>query len=64
MVSDLLASGHTKAEARYLADLLDVSMRRAGRFESGDAWRDLGRPTMTVEDYARSIARTGDLPRK
>ncbi len=56
--------GLVDPRARYLSDLLDVCMRHAGRFESEDAWRDLGRPTMTVEDYARSIARTGDLPRK
>lgn len=50
--------------ALYFSDLLEVCMRHAGRFESADTWRDLGTPRMSVEDYARSIARTGDLPRK
>ena len=49
------------ADARYLLDLLRVTFETNTAFE---AWDDLGTPTMTVEDYARYIDETGDVPRK
>lgn len=60
----LRATAPLVSDARYLLDLLDVTFRTNARFEAQTAWDDLGEPRMTIEDYARSIRETGDLPRK
>ena len=52
------------ADARYLLDLLRVTFETNTSFEARQTWDDLGRPTMTVEDYARYLDETGDVPRK
>ncbi len=52
------------ADARYLLDLLDVTFETNTTFRAEQTWYDLGTPTMTVEDYARYIDQTGDVPRK
>ena len=52
------------AGARYLLDLLRVTFETNTTFEARQTWDDLGTPTMTVEDYARYIDETGDVPRK
>ena len=52
------------ADVRYLLDLLRVTFETNTTFEANDAWNDLGRPAMTVEDYAGYMRRTGDIPRK
>ncbi len=52
------------ADARYLLDLLRVTFETNTAFEGRETWDDLGTPTMTVEDYARYIDETGDVPRK
>ncbi len=52
------------ADARYLLDLLRVTFETNTRFEGQETWDDLGTPVMTVEDYARYIDETGDVPRK
>ncbi|MBK9119464.1 MAG: NAD(P)H-binding protein [Phycisphaerales bacterium] len=50
--------------ARYLDRLLTVTERHGGAFRAATSWEQLGRPTMSVEDYVAYIAHTGDLPRK
>ncbi len=52
------------ADARYMLDLLRVTFETNTAFEAKATWDDLGTPTMTVEDYARYIDETGDVPRK
>ncbi len=52
------------ADARYMLDLLKVTFETNTTFRAREAWDDLGTPTMTVEDYARYIDETGDVPRK
>lgn len=52
------------ADARYLLDLLRVTFETNTSFMAEDTWEDLGTPTMTVEQYARYIHETGDVPRK
>jgi len=52
------------ADARYMLDLLRVTFETNTAFEAKETWDDLGTPTMTVEDYARYIDETGDVPRK
>jgi len=49
---------------RYLTDLMDYYARAETSFTAQPAWDDLGRPTMTIADYARSARATGDVPRK
>jgi uncharacterized protein YbjT (DUF2867 family) len=51
-------------DPRYLVDLFDMTFPSNTRFTADGAWAELGRPTMTIEAYVRSIAETGDLPRK
>ena len=52
------------ANARYLLDLLRVTFETNTRFDAQESWDDLGRPSMTIEDYVRYMERTGDVPRK
>lgn len=52
------------AKPRYLRALLEFTWATNVGFESSETWRDLGEPRLRIEDYARSIAVTGDLPRK
>ncbi len=52
------------ADARYLQDLLRVTFETNTAFEARTTCDVLGTPTMTVEDYARYIDETGDVPRK
>ena len=52
------------SDARYLVDLLRVTFETNTTFESRQTWDLLGTPTMTVEDYARYIDETRDIPRK
>jgi uncharacterized protein YbjT (DUF2867 family) len=51
-------------DIRYLLDLLQVTLETNTRFEAGQAWDDLGEPSMVVEDYVRYMRQTGDVPRK
>ncbi len=51
------------ANARYLLDLLRVTFETNTRFDAQESWDDLGRPSMTIEDYVRYMERTGDVPR-
>lgn len=56
-------AGHLSPQAKYFKDLLAATFRLGDDFASDDAWR-LATPTLTIEDYARSIADTGDRPSK
>jgi uncharacterized protein YbjT (DUF2867 family) len=49
---------------RNLVKIVEVTNAQGGEFLSGETWEALGRPTTTIEDYAESIRRTGDYPRK
>ena len=42
-------------DVRYVLDLLRVTFQTNTVFRGGDAWEDLGRPTITIEAYARSV---------
>lgn len=52
------------APLRYLDDLIDFYRRAERACTSQPAWTDLGKPSMTIEDYAAYTRRTGDVPRK
>jgi len=52
------------ARARYLRDLLRFTFAFTTGFHADDAFAALGEPSMTIEDYARKIRATGDVPRK
>lgn len=60
----LRAASLVHPRARYLRELLAETFAYATEFRASQTWETLGRPTMTIEDYARSIAQTGDWPRK
>lgn len=62
--SMLALSGMMSAKARYLRDLLDFTYRYATGFHAEETFALLGEPTMTIEDYARNIRASGDVPRK
>jgi uncharacterized protein YbjT (DUF2867 family) len=51
-------------DARYFMDLVDMSRRHTTRYLADATDRDFGKAAMRIEDYAASIARTGDWPRK
>lgn len=52
------------AKAAYVDDLLKMTFAHTAVFRSQDAWDDLGKPVMTIEDYVRYVTETGNLPRK
>lgn len=56
-------AGLVSANAKYSIDLFRTTFGQGDDFVSDAAW-DLAGPTMTIEDYARSIAKTGDVPSK
>ena len=60
----LKAASVASSKARYLRDLLDFTYAHAGGFHAEETWKLLGEPSMTIEDYARHIRATGDIPRK
>lgn len=60
----LALGGLVAARARYGRDLLRSTLGHSPGFTSQDAWDDLGVPSIRIEDYARSIGETGDLPWK
>ena len=56
-------NGAFAAQAKYLHKLLDLTYTHTLGFRAEETWADLGRPTMTIEDYAASIARTAGRPK-
>lgn len=52
------------AKVRYLRDLLAYTFKHATGFHAQEAFDELGEPSMSIEDYARQIRATGDVPRK
>ncbi len=57
-------AGLAMSKPRYFLDLIDYTNRFAGDLLAQQTWKILGEPKETIEDYARSIAQTGDFPRK
>ncbi len=57
-------AGLVSAQARYGAALLRASFSKNTGFTAARTWDVLGRPDTRIEDYARSIDATGDMPRK
>ena len=51
-------------DARYLIDLLAVTFETNTELRARESWEDLGKPAMTIEDYARYMLETADVPRK
>ncbi len=51
-------------QPRYLRDLLEATFACDHARNADDTWDQLGRPQMTIEDYAKSIETTGDFPQK
>lgn len=51
-------------EVAYLRGVVEHTRATACGFQATETWNDLGRPATTIEDYARSIAATGDFPQK
>lgn len=51
-------------DPRYLMALVDMSRRWTTRYVGAETDRDFGKATMRIEDYAASIQRSGDWPRK
>lgn len=49
---------------RNFANIVEVTNRQQGAFRSEKTWKELGEPANSIEDYAASIRRTGDWPRK
>lgn len=57
-------AGLVSAQTRYGAALLRASFSKNTGFTAARTWDVLGRPDTRIEDYARSIDATGDMPRK
>ena len=51
-------------QARYLDDLLALTLGHAGTFRAQETIDLLGECPMTIEGYAKSLERTGDWPSK
>jgi len=43
-------------EMRYLAKILDIINNHPEKFEAELAWKELGKPAITVNDFARRIS--------
>ena len=56
--------GLLSAQVRYLRELLDFTFKWNTGFCSQATWDDLGKPTMTIEDYVAYMQETGDVPKK
>lgn len=52
------------AKPRYLRDLLAFTFTHCTGFHAQETFTALGEPLMTIEDYARGIRASGDVPRK
>jgi len=60
----LCAAGLLSAQGRYLQDLLEFTFLHATGFHAQKTFDELGEPSMTIEDYARAIRASGDVPKK
>jgi uncharacterized protein YbjT (DUF2867 family) len=49
----LRVAGLFSTSMRYNARILRTVLRYREEFKATDTWRDLGRPTMTIEDFAK-----------
>jgi NADH dehydrogenase len=56
------AVGAVSPATRYLSKQLEMSFRHTTSFAAQEAWADLGKPTMRIEDYVRQMAEVTKLP--
>lgn len=52
------------SEMEYLRNVIAHTRKHSDGFHAEQTWRDLGKPTTTLERYAVSIKTTGDFPSK
>jgi uncharacterized protein YbjT (DUF2867 family) len=60
----LAAAGFIRPQASYLLGLLEFTFKFATGFHAEETFEELGEPTLTIEDYARHVRATGDVPMK